>query len=321
MSNPELRRNYTRAQIMANIEEYGVNIGESLSHKRLEWVYEQSGEVSNSHWPEAPKADLSEIKVVQESDKHLLLYKPYGVPVQPGAGHADDTLVNWLTANYSEQSEIMETAKKSIENGGHDELTGKKLQSLATTAGLVHRLDKDTQGLILVARNAQTHTLLQDEFRNRNVTKKYLALVHGVTNYDASEHEHYQARDKRDPRRQKHFLSQLEASHYDEKFRDARSTVTTRHNCSDLNQSIVEIQIHTGRMHQIRVLCEALHHPLVADKIYSKTPKKKQKVDFDIKNDMNEQGFQDIKKNLFKGSEFGLLSNEIQILDIHHKLF
>jgi 23S rRNA-/tRNA-specific pseudouridylate synthase len=152
--------------------------------------------------------------------------------------------------------------------GNQSELENKDYKQIIPVSGLVHRLDKDTQGLLLVAKNLESFNFLQDQFRSRSVVKKYLALVDGIVDQEIHI-ENWQARSLSNPIEQKFFWIESDAFGYSKEARHAESIITPLFVCPQSNQTIIQIQIKTGRMHQIRIQCQALGFPLSNDKAYN----------------------------------------------------
>ena len=96
------RSNYTVPEIKRNIVEYGVFVSGVLTHSQLEWVY-PSQTIALNNWPSRELGDMSKIKVIYEDEDCLVLNKPVGLVVEPGAGHPNDNIVAWLLKNYPEQ--------------------------------------------------------------------------------------------------------------------------------------------------------------------------------------------------------------------------
>jgi 23S rRNA-/tRNA-specific pseudouridylate synthase len=329
------RSNYTVPEIKRNIVEYGVFVSGVLTHSQLEWVY-PSQTIALNNWPSREPGDVSKIKVVYEDFDCMVLNKPAGLVVEPGAGHPSDNIVSWLLANYPEQNfrklygdnEVVEDIgdkyyddsdeesrfnqrawakmtgkrpKKDASNAhlvvgkmkrehqyniylrqekiqsrpytfgalvGPEITTQKDYKKLIPVSGLVHRLDKDTQGLLLVAKNLESFHKLQDQFRSRNVVKKYLAVVDGIVE-NTIHLENWQARSLSNPIEQKFFWTETDAFGYSKDARHAESIIQPLYVCNESNQSIIQIQIKTGRMHQIRIQCLALGFPLTNDKAYN----------------------------------------------------
>ncbi len=280
---------YTNPEIQRNIEKYGVYVDGRLITNRLEWVF-FTPKIEFPNWPVRQHGDFSQVQILQHTPDFLLIFKPPGVVVEPGAGHQAHNLITWL--QDKQQTELF----------------------------LVHRLDKDTQGLLLLAKNQVTLDYFQDQFRERKVVKKYLALVNNLVEhiYHA---EVWQSRDKTFVVRQKLFWTEAEALEYDANSRQAKTIIRPLVYNPKLNQSLIEVEIHTGRTHQIRLLCEALGYPLVSDSIYDKptlhTPPTTnlhiQKV-FKEPKYTDDLYFQSLIQNTFLPSaSFLLLSNYLKI--------
>ncbi|HLZ22826.1 MAG TPA: RluA family pseudouridine synthase [Ktedonobacterales bacterium] len=173
-------------------------------------------------------------------DAHLLIVdKPAGVVVHPAPGHPDGTLVDALLAHLPDL-----------------DTTGDP-----TRPGIVHRLDKDTSGLLVIAKDAPTHTALAEQMKERRMVKRYLALVEGQMSLQEGVIE---APIGRDPRhRQRMGVVTLAAGG-----REARTRFHVLR--SHRGRSLLELQLETGRTHQIRVHLAAVHHPVVGDSIYGR---------------------------------------------------
>ncbi len=333
---------YSQPEIQRNIENFGVNVDGMLIFKRLDWVFPEQ-QLDISHWPVRPRGNLTDIRVIEENEDYLLIYKPPNLAVQPGTGHTKDNLVTWLIENFDEQKKLKNTTTKfrteraevvSIDSSLNN--TQPKQPSylrdggkyVNPTAGLVHRLDKDAQGLLLVAKSLEMLNYFQDQFRKHSVIKKYLAVVQGIM-AEPIEVRSWQCRDKREPIRQKLFWNEQEAKNYDEKARYAESIFTPKIQCHELNQTLVEVQINTGRMHQIRLQAETLGFPLVGDKIYGQSKASllgvtsnslwgglnfyKIKMNKLIVIEISRAQFQKLKNKIFGPVEFCLLSNYLEV--------
>jgi 23S rRNA-/tRNA-specific pseudouridylate synthase len=257
---------YTKPEIQRNIEEHGVFVEGELITNRLHWVYDWQN-IRLNNWPYRNKGDFSKIKIIEETEDYLVLFKPYGLVVQPGSGHQEDNLLFWLIQNYPEQKKIL---KKSTDL--NSKLTPKEKSNGSISAGLVHRLDKNTQGLILVAKSEENLKFFQDQFRQREICKKYLTVLSGKLSKTLLI-QSWQNRNQRNPIRQKLFWSQAEAINYDQNYREAISIFRPICTCDEADVTLAEVDIKTGRMHQIRLQAEAVGFPLVNENIYNRKPR------------------------------------------------
>lgn len=175
------------------------------------------------------------LDIIYEDEDILVVNKPAGMVVHPAPGHTGDTLVNALLARYPE-----------LGRGADDQ-----------RPGIVHRLDKDTSGLIIVAKNARAHAALVEQMKQHAIIKRYQALVEGVVPHDSGSID---APIGRDPRYRQQMAITTTAS------REARThfRVLQRFN----RHTLLLVQLETGRTHQIRVHLQAIGHPVVGDPVY-----------------------------------------------------
>ena len=174
------------------------------------------------------------LDVIYEDEHLAAVNKPAGMVVHPAYGHHSGTLVNALLARWPQ----------TVDVGGPDR------------AGIVHRLDKDTSGLILIAKTEPTHTALQRQFKRRQVKKTYLALVENHPSPRQGLIDAPIGRDKRHRKRMAIVRSGREA-------RTAYQVVQLFD-----EHSLVELHPETGRTHQLRVHLAWLGHPVVGDPVY-----------------------------------------------------
>ena len=185
------------------------------------------------------KSDIKEedipLDVVYEDDDILIINKPQGMVVHPANGHYSGTLVNALM--------FMEDSLSSI-NG-------------VVRPGIVHRIDKDTSGLLCVAKNDNAHHFLAEQLKDHTMAREYVALVRGVIKENSGTIEMPIGRDKKD--RQKMAVvkeGKPAVTHFQvlERFRD---------------HTLVKCQLVSGRTHQIRVHMSAIGHPVEGDPLYA----------------------------------------------------
>ncbi len=185
------------------------------------------------------KSDIKEedipLDVVYEDDDILIINKPQGMVVHPANGHYSGTLVNALM--------FMEDSLSSI-NG-------------VIRPGIVHRIDKDTSGLLCVAKNDNAHHFLAEQLKDHTMAREYVALVRGIIKENSGTIEMPIGRDKKD--RQKMAVvkeGKPAVTHFQvlERFRD---------------HTLVKCQLVSGRTHQIRVHMSAIGHPVEGDPLYA----------------------------------------------------
>ncbi len=188
---------------------------------------------------ETPEPVLPEdvpLDVIYEDETLLVLNKPAGMVVHPALGHAGGTLVNAVLAHCPQVAEV----------GPPDR------------AGIVHRLDKDTSGLILIAKDEATRAALQRQFKRRQVIKTYLALVEDQVQPREGIVEAPLGRDKR----QRKKMAVVRRG------REARTTYRTIRRFA--RHTLLEVRPHTGRTHQVRVHLAWLGYPVVGDTVYGR---------------------------------------------------
>ena len=200
----------------------------------------RAGEQVQVHWPEAKPAEAQPedipLEILYEDEVLLVVNKPAGLVVHPASGHESQTLVNALLHHCRG-----------------------KLSGIGGVArpGIVHRLDKDTSGCLVVAKNDSTHLALSAQFASRKVQKVYHAILCGEISREHGEIKAAIAR----------HCSHRKCMAVDEEFgREAHTSyrVLERLNGSTLS----EATLHTGRTHQIRVHFKFLGYPLVGDETY-----------------------------------------------------
>ncbi|HZK47972.1 MAG TPA: RluA family pseudouridine synthase [Atopostipes sp.] len=190
--------------------------------------------------PEAVDVEAEDIPldIIYEDKDIVLVNKAQGMVVHPGAGNPNGTLVNALLFHIKDLSGI---------NG-------------EIRPGIVHRLDKDTSGILIVAKNDEAHVNLSEQLQNRTVKRKYWALVHGVLPH---EHGTINAPIGRDPKDRQKFTV----------IKGGKEAISHFRVLERIQKfSLMEVSLETGRTHQIRVHLNYIDHPVAGDKIYG--PKK-----------------------------------------------
>jgi len=239
---------FSRSRIQGLIANGFVDVNDHAA-KKAGQTLESESTVTVRIPPPVPTDLIAEnipLDILFENDDMLVVNKEAGMVVHPAVGHADGTLVNAVLGYDPE-----------IEGIGGEE-----------RPGVVHRLDKETSGLILLAKNERAHRWLQDQFRLRRVEKTYLALVDGRPPTPSGRVEAYIGRD---PSHRKRMAIVSES-----RGRQAISEYKTLE--SFKSHTLLEFHPLTGRTHQIRLHCEFLGCPIVGDKVYGR---KKTSVDLD----------------------------------------
>lgn len=238
---------FSRSWIQVLIERGNVRVGRRKPVKSYKLKVGENVFVTPEPPPEIslePDRSLDDkIKIVFENKDFVVVNKPAGLVTHPSSSTPRGTLVNWLLWRYP-----------TIRSIGEDRLR----------PGLVHRLDKNTSGLMVVARNQASFQWLKKAFQRRAVRKNYYALVHGALEQDKGIISYPIARSRRDPTRQVAYRSQKEAPP------TAKPALT---NWRVLKRyagfTLLELTPKTGRMHQLRVHLKAIGHPVAGDDKYA----------------------------------------------------
>ncbi len=239
---------------------------------------------------EGKKFTLKDIKIISENKDYIIINKPAGLLVHPTEKDEKNTLSKVLLKKYPE-----------LKNIGEDPIR----------PGIIHRLDRDASGLMIVTRTQKMFNHLKKQFKNRTINKEYFVLVHGRTDSENGRIDFPIARSKNGERMAalpsapngtlRDMDKTLKGGHRYKKSRDAFTEFWIEKKY--INFTLLRVKIHTGRTHQIRVHMLAYNSPVVGDNIYYQ---KKQKRNYDKKCGRlflhsNKLGFKDLND---KNQEF-----------------
>ncbi|MGG5316278.1 RluA family pseudouridine synthase [Enterococcus sp. AZ072] len=235
----ERLKDYSRSQIQQWIKDGQVSVAE----QPIKANYKVSkGDQILIRIPEPEELELIaedlQLDIVYEDEDVVVVNKPQGMVVHPSAGHSHGTLVNGLLHQIKDLSSINDVVRP----------------------GIVHRIDKDTSGLLMVAKNDQAHEALAKQLKDKTSLRKYVALVHGEIPHEKGRIEAPIGRSKVDRKMQAVIEGGKEAvTHFEvlERFTDF---------------TLIELQLETGRTHQIRVHMQYIGYPVAGDPLYG--PKK-----------------------------------------------
>lgn len=199
------------------------------------------GETIEVTIPEAKPLELTPenipLEILYEDKDLMVVNKPAGISVHPSGPNLTGTLVNALLYYAKDLSGIGGVARP----------------------GIVHRLDKDTSGVLVVAKNDNAHINLSGQFRNKTAKRKYVAVVRGMVQLDNGKIELPIARRKKD-------ITKMGVSFADPKTKKAVTNYKVIKRFNDF--TVLELSLETGRTHQIRVHLSYMGHPVIGDKMY-----------------------------------------------------
>ena len=206
-------------------------------HKNNSYIVEDKDIIEliekKEYVPSKFKGENIPLDIVYEDEDIVIINKASGMVVHPASGNYENTLVNALIYRYN-------------------------LDDTNVRSGIVHRIDKDTSGLVIVAKNDKTLELVTEMFKNKKIKKTYLAIVDGVINNKSGTINAPIARDVKD--RKKMMVG-----------KDGKKSITHFYVLKNFkNNTYISLNLETGRTHQIRVHMAYIGHPITNDKVYGK---------------------------------------------------
>ena len=230
---PDLSRSYVQKLLKSgDVEADGVKVKPSYRVSAGEVV---ELEVQAPSEPEILAQDM-DLDIVYEDEDVILINKPKGMVVHPAAGHYEGTLVNGLMAHCKDQLSGI--------NG-------------MLRPGIVHRIDKDTTGILIVCKNDKAHQSIAAQLKEHSITRRYQAIVCGVIREEEGTVDAPIGRHPTD--RKKMCVNEKNGRHAVTHYRVLRRFA---------NYTYIECRLETGRTHQIRVHMASLHHPILGDAVY-----------------------------------------------------
>ena len=237
-----INSDYTRSYIQKILDEQNITVNGNnvkASYKlklgdriEIEYIEEKVVEVLPEN---------INIEIIYEDDDVIVVNKRKGMVVHPGNGNYEGTLVNALMYSHKD--------KLSAING-------------VIRPGIVHRIDKDTSGILVVAKNDKSHKILADDFKVHNITRKYIAIVKGIVERDNIKIDLPIGRSQTD--RIKMAVTEVNS-------RKAVTHIRVLERFYKSGYTLIEASLETGRTHQIRVHMAYIGHPLLGDEIYGKS--------------------------------------------------
>ncbi len=225
----------SRSNIQKHIKDGSVKVNGDVV--KTGYLLKEGDLVEYEEWCETSNIECEDIPldIFYEDDDIIVVNKKSGMVVHPGNGNNSGTLVNALMFHTNNLSDLNGTDRP----------------------GIVHRIDKDTSGLLLVSKSNEAHRILSDAFKDHKIKRKYVALVSGVISEDNGKIVAPIGRSEND--RKKMCVT-------DKNSKEARTNFTVLERFK--NATLVECVLETGRTHQIRVHMAYIKHPLINDSVY-----------------------------------------------------
>ncbi len=191
---------------------------------------------------------LPQITILYEDSDVVVINKPSGLIVHPDGKREEESVIDWVLANYPEAKQVGEPLE--LQSG-----------TLIYRPGIVHRIDKETSGALLIAKNQEAFYMLKKQFQERDVAKRYHAFIYGFLKLDRGTIDRPIGKSRSDFR-----LWSAQRGARGE-MREAFTDFTVLSRTKEV--TFVEARPRTGRTHQIRVHFKAVNHPIVADPLYA----------------------------------------------------
>ncbi|MFH0829412.1 MAG: RluA family pseudouridine synthase [Candidatus Kerfeldbacteria bacterium] len=239
----------SRSAIQKRIEDGAIELNgeQAKSHRLLRIGDRIAVHDTTIHECDVPAIrNLQEPTVLFENESFLVIDKPSGLTVHPGIGTKGPTLVDWLKLHVHGIGQV-----------GDDP---------SLRPGIVHRLDRDVSGVMVIAKTQPSFENLKQQFKDREIEKEYVALVNGIPKKEKGIIDLRIGRSKR-------LRGKMTTSTYADEGRDAVTHFAIIRHVK--NNALLRITTETGRMHQIRVHLKAIGHPIVGDNVYTTKPYRK----------------------------------------------
>lgn len=242
--------NWSRSSLQKLIDDGDISVNRNQSKSSYKLRTGDEIEVELTELPvKTFEPENIALEMIYEDEWLAVINKPAGMVVHPGAGVNSGTLANAIAYQFKIHNSQFAAEANSDEEA--------RIEQIKTRVGIVHRLDKDTSGLIVVAKTEEIHERLSEQFREREVFKSYVALVHGAVDANSGTIDQPIAREKHNRTRmaiRAHGRSALSLWKLRKRFEKF---------------TLLNVEIKTGRTHQIRVHLASINHGVVGDETYN----------------------------------------------------